>query len=254
LQKKDFTWNSTLIFMRNRRSIVHLYGDMVDILDDQGNIIGQKEADDILNQWFIGQDPDRIWSYERIGVWQLDEETIAKKYGLQPGDFKYKDQNGDSVMTNADKVFQRYTTPRFRWTWRHEFNYKNFNLAVFLYSNWGQTGTYNRAANSSSFPDRTTDYAIPRWTINNPINDYARIGSSNIGSNYIDRSFIRLDNIALSYVVPKSWLNTIKVESLFISASVRNVTFWAPHWDFGDPESGAQPTPRTYNLSLNLTL
>ena len=41
------------------------------IFDENGNVIGQKEADDIQNKWFIGQDPDRIWDYERDGVWQL---------------------------------------------------------------------------------------------------------------------------------------------------------------------------------------
>ncbi|MCD2423488.1 TonB-dependent receptor [Niabella pedocola] len=254
IQKKDFDWNSSFIFMLNRSKIVRLYGDMIDIKDANGNVIGQKEADDIKNQWFIGQDPDRIWSYERVGVWQVDEEAIAKKYGNQPGDFKYKDQNGDSVMTNADKIFQGYINPRYRWTWRNEFNYKRLTLSLFIYSNWGQMDTYNRAANNNSFPDRATDYVQPRWTPENPINDFGRIGSKNIGSNYVDRSFIRLDNVALSYSMPQSFLSRIKAQRASISASVRNAAYWAPHWTFGDPESGGQPTPRTYNLSLNLTL
>ncbi|HRN56418.1 MAG TPA: hypothetical protein PLL71_08195, partial [Agriterribacter sp.] len=82
----------------------------------------------------------------------------------------------------------------------------------------------------------------------------ARIGSKNIGDNYVDRSFIRLDNVALSYVVPQTLLNKVKIQDLRISASVRNTVFWTPVWTFGDPESGADPTPRTYNLSFNLTL
>ncbi|MBZ4188386.1 SusC/RagA family TonB-linked outer membrane protein [Niabella beijingensis] len=268
IRKKDFGWNSSFIFMLNRRKIVHLYGDMIDVKDASGNVIGQKEADDIKNHWFIGQDPDRYWNYERTGVWQIGEEAAAQKYGNQPGDFKYKDQNGDSLMTDADRIFQGYKSPRFRWTWRNDFNYKQFSLSVFIYSNWGQREQFNRASNNSSFPDRTTDYVQPRWTPENPINDYARIGSKNIGTNYVDRSFIRLDNVSLSYAVPQSWLNAIKAQSLRISASVRNVAFWAPHWKYGDPESGGyrtrdgdgneytpgQPTPRTYNLSLNLTL
>lgn len=269
IQKKDFDWNSSFIFMLNRRKIVHLYGDMIDIKDANGNVIGQKEADDIKNRWFIGQDPDRFWNYERIGVWQVGEENVAKKYSdSAPGDFKYRDQNGDSVMTDADRIFLGYKSPRFRWTWRNDFNYKNLSLSIFIYSNWGQKEQFNRAANSNSFPDRATDYVQPRWTPENPINDYARIGSKNIGTNYVERSFIRLDNVSLSYAVPQSWLNAIKAQSLRISAAVRNVAFWAPYWKYGDPESGGyrtrnsdgneytpgQPTPRTYNLSLNLTL
>ena len=269
IRKQNLSWNSSFIFMSNRRKIIHLYGDMIDVKDAQGNVIGQKEADDIKNRWFIGQDPDRFWSYERIGVWQIGEEAAAAKYGLQPGDFKYRDQNSDSIMTDADRVFLGYKSPRFRWSWRNDFEYKRFSLSLFFYSNWGQKEQFNRAGNNSSFPDRTSDYVQPRWTPENPLNDYGRIGSKNIGTNYVDRSFIRLDNVSLSYSVPQSLINKINVQNLRISASVRNVAFWAPYWKFGDPESGGyrtqdsngneltpgvQPTPRTYNLSLNLTL
>ncbi|MCH5717281.1 SusC/RagA family TonB-linked outer membrane protein [Niabella hibiscisoli] len=254
--------------MINRRKIVKLYGDMIDVKDAQGNIIGQKEADDIKNRWFIGRDPDQFWDYERTGVWQNGEEIAAAKYGNQPGDFKYKDQNGDSVMTDADRVFLGYKSPRFRWTWRNDFDYKAFTFSIFIYSNWGQREQFNRSANNNSFPDRSSDYVQPRWTPNNPINDYARIGSRNIGTNYVERSFIRLDNLSLSYGLPQSFLKKISIQSARVSAAVRNVAFWAPHWKYGDPESGGfrtrnpdgneytpgQPTPRTYNLSINLTL
>ena len=55
------------------RKIKHLYGNMKNILDADGNIIGQVEDDDITNKWFIGEDPDRIWDYVGDGVWQQDE-------------------------------------------------------------------------------------------------------------------------------------------------------------------------------------
>ncbi|GAA4794876.1 TonB-dependent receptor [Olivibacter ginsenosidimutans] len=261
LRKENFEWNATFNFALNRRKIKKLYGDMVDIKDDQGNIIGQREADDIKNKWFIGEDPDRVWDYERAGVWQIGEEEAADKYGLQPGDFKYLDQNGDGVMTDDDKVFQHYTTPRFRWSLRNNFRiFQNFDISCLIYSNWGQYDTYNRAANNSSFPDRATDYQMPRWTPENPINDYARIGSKNIGNNYVDRSFIRLDNLSVAYNIPQRLLSKAEIQNVRISFAVRNVAVWAPHWNFGDPESydnndlGGMPTPRTYNLSINFSL
>src|SRR5690606_5929383 len=172
----------------------------------------------MTNRWFIGQDPDRIWSYERIGVWQIGEEEAAEPYGLQPGDFKYKDQNGDGVMTDEDRVFQQWTTPRFRWSLRNDFHYGDFDFSFFIYSNWGHYDTYNRAANNANFADRATDYKQPRWTPDNPINDYGRVGSKNIGDNYVSRSFIRLDNVSLSYAVPASFLQSVNIQNLRISA------------------------------------
>lgn len=266
INKTNFGWNTSVNFSLNRREIKKLYGDMVDVKDESGNIIGQKEADDIKNRWFIGQDPDRIWDYEHLGVWQVEEADEAKKYGLQPGDFKYLDKDGNGVMTDDDKTFQGYKTPRFRWTWRNEFTfYKNISLSFMMYSFWGHYDSYNLAANVSNFPDRCTDYVQPHWMPENRINDYARIGSKNTGTIYQKRSFIRLDNITLSYNVPKSFLKRFSVENMRFSASVRNVAVFAPDWDFWDPErgwnytddkaaDGSTPTPRTFNLSVNFTL
>ena len=248
-----FAWTASANFSMNRSKIVSLYGDMVDVLDDNGNVIGQKEADDIKNRWFIGEDPDRIWNYEHIGVWQVEEAEEAAKFGLQPGDFKYKDQNGDGVMTDADRIFQGYTTPRFRWTLRNEFVFfNNLTLSTMLYSNWGQYGSFNRAANVSNFPDRCTEYVQPYWTPENRINDYARIGSK-IAEPYIREIFIRFENITLSYDVPKDLIQRVHVQDMRLSLSIRNVAVFSPNWDFWDPEV-SQPSPRTYNVSLNFTL
>ena len=157
-------------------------------------------------------------------------------------------------MTNKDKVFQKYTTPRFRWTLRNEFQfYKNLSLSFMMYSYWGQYGTFNTAANVSNFPDRCSEYVQSHWMPENPINDFARIGSKNIGNYYINKSFIRLDNITVSYSVPSNFLKKLSIQNLRLAASVRNVAVFAPDWKYWDPESGS-PTPRTFNLRLNFTL
>ena len=249
---RDFNWTSSGTFSFNRRKLKKLYGDMEDILDENGNVIGQKEVDDSSNGWFIGHDPDQIWNYEGDGVWQLGEEEEAAKYGCKPGDFKYIDQNNDGVMDNDDKVFQGYTTPRFYWSWRNEFTYKDFSLSFMMYSQIGQYGTFNRAANTGGMYDRYTIMDIPRWTVDNPTNDYARIGSYNRGNHYVKKSFARMENITLSYNVPKSFLKKFSVQNMRLSVSARN-PFVITGWDFGDVEGGDY-TMKSYNLSVNFTL
>lgn len=254
IKKENFIWRASGNFSLNRRKITHLYGEMVDVLDENGNVIGQKEADDIKNKWFIGHDTEQIWDYVRDGVWQMDEAEEAAKYGCQPGDFKYLDLNKDGVMTDDDKVFQKNKTPRFYWTFRNEFTFwKNLSLSFMMYSQWGQYNTFNNAANSANFPDRCSNYVQPYWTPENPINDFARIGSKNIGNNYINRSFIRLDNITISYNVPSNFLKKYSIQGMRLSMSVRNVAVFAPEWKYWDPETG-NPTPRTFNLGINFTL
>ena len=254
IDRGDWRWFLSGNLSMNRRKIVHLYGDMEDVLDDAGNVIGQKESDDPTNGWFIGQDPDRIWAYERIGVWQLGEEAEAAKYGCQPGDFKYKDQDENDLMTNDDKVFQGYKTPRARASLRSDLSWKGLSLSANLYSLIGQYGSFQEAANNYSFPDRTSDYYMPRWTATNPINDYARIGSKNIGTNYVNKSFVRLDNVTLSYSVPASFCHRLAMQALRLSATVQNACVFAPYWNFWDPELGSSPSPRTFTFGINVTL
>ncbi|MCD7937543.1 MAG: SusC/RagA family TonB-linked outer membrane protein [Tannerellaceae bacterium] len=254
MRVRNFEWDATGTFSLNRRKILKLYGDMVDVLDENGNVIGQREADDTRNNWFIGKDPDQIWDYVRDGVWQLGEEEEAAKYGCAPGDFKYVDQDGDGYMTDEDKVFQKYKTPRFRWSLRNNFRiYNDFEFSFMLYSLWGQHGTFNDAANDV-FADRRSNYDYPRWTKDNPTNDYARIGSYNVGNNYVSRSFIRLDNIALTYRVPKKYLQKALIQDMRVTGTIKNVAVFAPSWkNMWDPETG-EPYGRSFTLGINFTL
>ena len=122
-----------------------------------------------------------------------------------------------------------------------------------FYSSWGQYGTFNRAANSSNFPDRSSDFLQPHWMPDNPINDYARIGSKNIGNNYLRKSFVRWENITLSYNLPKDFAQKMSLQNMRLSLSVRNVGVFSPDWNFWDPEN-SDPAPRTFNASINITL
>ena len=254
-KQDNFEWSASSTFSMNRRKIVTLYGDMKNVLDNEGNVIGEKESDDPTNGWFIGQDPDRIWAYERLGVWQLGEEEQAAIYGCKPGDFKYKDQNGDGVMNTEDKVFQGYKTPRYRWSMRNDFTiYKDFTVSFTMYSYFGHYGAFNEAANyNGGSPYKFSSYDLPRWTKDNPTNDYARISSYNAGTNWVKKSFLRLDNVSVSYNLPKSFLRKFAIQNMRLTLTARNVAVLSPHWTFWDPENGSL-SPRSFNLGVNFTL
>lgn len=253
LNTNHFKWDSNATFYFNRRKIVHLYGDMEDILDDEGNVIGQKEADDYDSKLFIGHDPDQIWAYERDGVWQLGEEEEALKYGCQPGDFKYIDQNKDNTLNSDDKVFQGYHTPRYQASWRNEVTFNNnLSLSCLMYGKFGHFDEYNRAANTDKMYDIYSSWDIPRWTRDNPTNDYGRLGSYNAGTNFVNKSFVRVENITISYLIPDSFLKRIKIDHARLSFAIRN-PFVFTAWENGDVEGGDY-TMRTYNINLNITL
>jgi TonB-linked SusC/RagA family outer membrane protein len=265
INNKNFSWRTAVNFWFNRNKIVRLYGP-VNVYDQDGKLIGQQEKDDLVNKWFIGKDIDVIWDQKVLGVWQTNEAAEAKKYGVYPGDFKVEDVNGDYKYSNDDRQFLGYRSPRFQWTMRQEFTfYKSFDFAFSLYSNWGQMSDYNQAKNNSGFQDRQNSYKFPYWTASNPINDYARLFSSNGSASYSvyrKTSFIRLNTISLAYTLPKPLLQKAHLESLKVYVNVTNAGLYAPDWTYWDPEFRNRNTdgvistaiaPRTYTLGMNVT-
>lgn len=260
IRERNFTWSSSFNFSLNRNKIVHLYGDMENILDENGNVVGQKEADDIKNKWFIGKDINSIWGLEVIGVWQENEEAEAAKYGVRPGDFKLRDVDNNGSYDIKDNVFQGSSNPKFRWTLRNEFTiYKNLDISFMLYSAWGHKGSFNIAKHNGTtvYNDRQNAYKLPYWTPENPTNEWARLDSSTGGNTYSvyrEKSFIRLDNISMGYSFPKDIVSKLYLNSLRVFANIRNVAVWAPDWDYWDPEKTDGPAPRTYTFGINVTL
>jgi len=258
IETENFNWGTSFNFSYNKNKIKSLYGDMVDVLDANGNVIGKKEADDIKNKWFIGHATDEIWDYKIEGVWQENEAEEAAKYKQAPGDFKLKDVNGDYIYTNDDKEFQGHTTPRFRWSMRNEFTFfKQFDFSFSFYSSWGHKRIFNQAKHNPTMTlERFNSYILPYWTPENPINNFARLNSNMAGVTfdvYRDMSFIRLDNITLGYRVPQEFLTKYKITRLKLLLTARNVAVWTKDFNFWDPEY-AGPAPSYVTFGLNISL
>lgn len=138
---------------------------MEDIKDEAGNVIGQKEADDIKNKRFIGHDIDEIWDYKVVGIWQEEDREEAAKYGQQPGDVHLLDVDGNGSYTNEDKVFQGTKTPRFRWNMRNEFTlFKNLTFSFSMYSYLGHKQTLGRFTNDKLLLNVTNQIKREYWT------------------------------------------------------------------------------------------
>jgi len=267
IEKKNFTWKSTLGIWWNKNTINHLYGPTPDY-DANGKLIGSSEKDDLTNQWFIGHSISSVYNYKVIGVWQIAEAATAAKYGYKPGDFKLEDFNNDGSYTIADKQFLGETTPKYSFNLRNDFRvFKNFDISFTLYAKIGQLSSFSEATNSqlnggNVFYDRSNFYRIPYWTPSNPINEYAGI-ASNVGGPvswtvYRPSSFVRLSNMSLAYNLPQEIARKHKLEAVKFYMNVVNAHVFT-NWIYFDPEnkngtSGGAPTPYTINFGLNLTL
>lgn len=256
IRRDNFSWRSSITFASNKNKITHLFGK-VNQLDASGNVIGQVENDDPGNGWFIGRDINVIWDLKVLGVWQENERAEAARFGVKPGDFKVQDLDGDYKFTDADRQFLGSRNPKFVASLRNEFTvYKNFDFSFSMYSNWGAMTDFNEAKNNSGFQDRQNSYILPYWTPENPINDYARLYSSNGGASfsvYRKTSFIRMDNVSLAYTLPKSLVRRANLSGVRVFTTVQNAAVYAPDWSYWDPQN-KNPTPRYSTLGINVTL
>lgn len=274
INSNNLKWTTSIGFSYNKNEIKHLYYEDEDVIDNQGNVIGNKEMDDKTNGWFIGQPISTIWNYRVIGIWQKNEVEEAKKYGQSPGDQKVANNytaddiiNADgsvkAVYNDNDKEFLGQTAPPFHWSVRNEFEFRrNLTLSFNIYSYMGHKSLSGNYLNNDDDGGRMA-YAMQNvpakeyWTPDNPTNKYGRIEAKGpVGAEgaqmLYDRSFIRFENISVGYTLPKMWTSKFDIERAKVYGSIRNIATWSKDWEYGDPETGGLAT-RVYTLGVNLT-
>ncbi|MCC8152797.1 MAG: SusC/RagA family TonB-linked outer membrane protein, partial [Tannerellaceae bacterium] len=89
----------------------------------------------------LGEAVDSYYGYEVIGVYQtqaqVDADPIAVKNGLQPGDFIYRDVNGDGDITDEDRVILGSPLPKLAIGGNIGFTYKNFDFNLVYQGQFG---------------------------------------------------------------------------------------------------------------------
>lgn len=267
----NFKWNSALTLSYNKNEIVHLYGEY----DENG-----KEKDDVANNWFIGHSISEIWDYEVLGIWQVSEADEAAKYGQQPGDPKVWNnpandkKNADGTTTivydNDDKKFLGQRNAPVRWSLRNDFTlFKNISVGFSMYSMMGWKAARGGIYDGDAFMNNDNGggfllYKMQNqpwkryWTPETPYNNVARIDAVGpVGAQkprlYLNRNFVRFDNLSIAYTFPKAWIQGASLSNLKIFANVKNLgTIHSSDWYYGDPENMSHST-RTYTFGLNAT-
>jgi TonB-linked SusC/RagA family outer membrane protein len=266
----DVRWNSTFIFSMNRNKVVSLYDDVGTYTLLNKEMYG--EQPDIVNGRFIGEALDVVWNYNVLGIWQTDEKETANKYRLEPGDYKVEDV--ERVIMNEgtanefyaleqlkDKQFIGHDQPRYRLGFQNDVTFlKHFTASVFLRAELGHIRSHGAAFfEDSQYTMRNRACPPgPYWTEENPHKEYPRINMNTTAyggglSIYKPSSYLRVQDISLTYNMPRKISNRIGVNSLQVYGSIRNLLTFTkyPGWD---PESGNNPMPRIWTLGVNFTL
>lgn len=236
ISNKNFSWDTDLIFSKNRIMVV-------DINDEILEIGG--------SQWLKeGEEWGSYYLYNRLGTWGLDEIEEAAKYNKKPGDLKYEDVNGDYVIDENDRKFYKGAQPKGDITMVNTFWYKGFSLMIDLNAQWG---LYNLNKTRAMLENRqlyanSVASVLDAWT---PENQNTLVGAirqpsdANWGQNDEDTrmwekaDFLRIRNIMLSYDFKHSvFKNTKFVKGLMLGITCENPYVLTSYSGY-DPEVGA---------------
>ncbi|MGG6548151.1 UNVERIFIED_CONTAM: hypothetical protein NY100_22355, partial [Prevotella sp. 15_C9] len=81
--------------------------------------------------------------------------------GRKPGQIKVKDlNNDDKIDATNDRQIVGHVRPRWTAGWTNTFNYKNFELSVFILSRWGFDVPQGSLTLDGRYMQRKIDYWV----------------------------------------------------------------------------------------------
>jgi len=226
----------------------------------------------------VGREVGELFGYLTEGIFQ-NTDDIAKHAmqdqsgGIKPGDIKYKDINGDGVITDADRAYLGSTIPKFYYGLNVSASYKNFDLSFFWQGNMGSkvnNGVYS-ALMSGQYGNAHID-ELNYWTPTNTNTNVPRplindINNGRFSDRFVQSgSYVKLQNAQIGYTIPESTLGKTHVfRSLRVYLSGLNLVTVSKYKGY-DPDFisdglfnrgfdyGSFPNPRTVMFGLQLGL
>jgi hypothetical protein len=233
-----------------------------------------------MSRTLVGYPVGSFYGYVVDGLYQSYADKLKspvnKEFSYGPGDFKYRDINGDGVITSADRTVIGNPTPDFTYGGSININYKGFDLGVDFNGVYGNEVYRNWAGTEPSF--QRVNYAafiINRWHGEGTSNWDPILGTNHLINNQYssygieDGSYFRIRNVQLGYNFSPNAVSKIRAKNIRIFANVQNLkTFkrnlgYTPEFggdggaftgdavNFGvDVAGGAIPVVTTFGLNV----
>ncbi|RZK81927.1 MAG: TonB-dependent receptor [Pedobacter sp.] len=278
VQNKNFSWKTNIIFSRYK-NVLNRMNKPEATITGMFDEYGTKSLVTLSQQ---GRPFGSFYGYVTDGLFRSQEElNNGIDYGLPIapgslwlGDVRFKDLNGDGVVNDQDVTVIGNPNPDFTYGFTNTFSWKGIDLSVFIYgSQGGDIFNYSRRQTeslNSAFSNQLTS-VLNRYSTSNPNGDLPRYNqwhnnNTRISDRYIeDGSYLRIQNVALGYNLPKSLISKVKVNNARFYVSVQNLYTFTNYSGY-DPELGAinnnvrfmnidnghYPIPRTFTIGTNI--
>ncbi|WP_166094961.1 TonB-dependent receptor [Mucilaginibacter inviolabilis] len=239
----------------------------------------------------VGHSMGEFYGYQIVGFWnnqsQIDAANAsAQKITNDPnavyqsdvkvGRFRYKDVNGDGIITSADRTFIGNPNPKITAGLNLGVNYKNFDASVFLYGSFGNKiwnsvkywrDFYASFGTAKSYTALNDSWTPTHQNASAPIQELDASTSSGATPNsyFVENgTYVRMRNAQIGYTFNLASLKKVGIQKLRIYVSGTNL-FTLTGYKGVDPELGGTTTdfgidegsyasPRTFLFGVNFSL
>ena len=287
IQTKSFTWNTNFNISIIRNELRALESG-ANYKTTRSGFDSNFTQDDYIA--IVGSSLGAIYGYEFDGIYQSSDFYITPdhKYmlkegitnntrytdagGLRPGVVKYKDQNGDGIITTADRTVIGNAIPKWYGGITNTFAWKGIDFSFMFQFNYGNdiyNATRLYATQSRNGRRNMLAEVADRWTETNASNlvpSTKGYVTNDVYSRFVeDGSFLRLKNVTLGYTLPKKWTQKAYIKRMRVYATGQNL-FCISGYSGYDPEVstagnnpmtpgldwGAYPKSRVFTFGIDL--
>ena len=226
------------------------------------------------NQTEAGFPIGYFFGYIVEGVYQTYAEKlnspIVQGFNYGPGDLKYRDVNGDGVITTADRTMIGNPTPDFAYGLTVNMRYKGLDFSMDMGGVYGNE--IYRFWGSSELPFTKFNYPqfkMNRWRGEGTSNWDPKLGDNapinRLPSTYgiEDGSYFRIRNVQVGYNFDVTKLQRLKIKGFRAYLNAQNPITWARNSGYtpefgGGPlsfgiDNGNGPIPAVYSAGVNIT-
>lgn len=205
------------------------------------------------------------------GIFKSQEEVDnhATQPGAGVGRMRFKDLNGDGMITEADQDWIYSPVPDFSYGFNIYLQYKNWDLTMFwqgvqgvdIISDLKKETDLWAGVNVANL--NKGQRLLDAWSPTNPnsnipaLSTYNNNNETRVSSYYVENgSFLKMRNIQIGYNVPKAIANKLYMERLRFYLSAQNLlTIKSSSFTGVDPENAnfGYPIPMNITFGLNVT-
>jgi TonB-linked SusC/RagA family outer membrane protein len=267
-QVSDLKYSFSVSLAYNKNKITQL-NSSDSIIHGQSNVLSQGTSEMYRAQ--VGYPIGYFYGYKTDGVFQDSAEVEAFTRGksiyykknnktgkmeniIKPGDQRFVDVNGDTIIDDKDKVMIGDPNPHYILGLQFNLDYKGFYLQATANGAFGmQVAKSYRSFVDGAKQNYTTE-VYERWHGPGTSNKYPRltaVASNKISDIYIyDADYLRISNITIGYDL-KYLFKTLPMAECKIYVAAKNIKTFTSYPGM-DPEVGYGPDSWSSGIDLGL--